>query len=61
MCEVLMAVKMWLAVVWVKALCSVVGAFIDGSAQKMEAAGNPNIGYHLPHYAVSVLGASTNC
>lgn len=56
-----MAVKMWLAVVWVKALCSVVGAFIDGSAQKMEAAGNPNIGYHLPHYAVSVLGASTNC
>jgi hypothetical protein len=37
--EVLMAVKMWLAVVWVKALCSVIGAFLYGTSLKMEEAG----------------------
>jgi hypothetical protein len=40
-CVVLRAVKMWRAVAWIRALCSVVGAFIYGTSQKMEAAGTP--------------------
>jgi hypothetical protein len=38
---VLRAVKMQLVVAWIKALGSVVGAFIYGSSLKMEAAGTP--------------------
>jgi len=48
-CVVLRAVKMWHAFAWIKALCSVVGAFIYGTSLTMEAAGLRNVGCPLPH------------